>query len=79
MDDDALNLSIRRFLKQFGVSAQRALEQAVARGVAEGKLGGTERLPVRATLTLDGLLDDFHVEGALTLDGGADASAPPQP
>ena len=71
MDDDALNLSIRRFLKQFGVSAQRELERAVQHGLADGALRGDETLPVRATLVLDGLLRDFHVDGTLTL------SAPP--
>ena len=68
MDEDALNLSIRRFLKQFGVSAQRELELAVRRGIAEGRLRGTETLPVRATLMLDGLLSDFHVDAELTLE-----------
>ena len=68
MNDDALNLSIRGFLKQFGVSAQRELEHAVQRGLADGTLKGNERLPVRATLCLDGLLVDFHVDGKLTLE-----------
>ena len=80
MDEDALNLSIRRFLKQFGVSAQRELERAVQNGLANGALRGDEVLPVRATLVLDGLLRDFHVDGALTLagpppDSGADTTA----
>ncbi len=74
MDDDALNLSIRTFLKQFGVSAQRALERAVAHGLETGALRGDELLPVRATLVLDGLLVDFHVDGQLTLAGGAPAA-----
>jgi hypothetical protein len=67
MDDAALNLSIRTFLKQFGVSAQREMEHAVARGLETGVLRGHERVPVRATLTVDGLVVDFHVDGELTL------------
>ena len=67
MDDTALNLSIRTFLKQFGVSAQREMERAVARGLESGALQGHERVPVRATLIVDGLVVDFHVDGELTL------------
>ena len=49
MDDETLNLSIRKFLKMVGVNSQREIEQAVARGVAAGV--GTETLA--ATMTLE--------------------------
>ena len=73
MDEDAFNISIRKFLKNFGVSAQREIESAVKRGLAEGKLRGDEAVPVRATLVVEGLLHDFQIEGTVTLD------APPAP
>ena len=67
MDEDALNLSIRRFLKQFGIAAQREMEQAVRRALADGALRGDETVPVRATLVVEGLVADFHVDGEITL------------
>jgi hypothetical protein len=67
MNEDALNLSIRTFLKHFGVSAQREIEHAVERGLADGSLRGEERLPVRATLVLGDLVRDFHIDGEITL------------
>jgi hypothetical protein len=67
MNEDALNLSIRKFLKHFGVTAQREIEHAVQRGLASGALRGDEELPVRATLTLDGLVSDFHIDATITL------------
>lgn len=67
MNEDALNLSIRKFLKQFGVTAQREIERAVQRALADGTLRGDERIPVRATLTLDGLVRDYHVDAEITL------------
>ena len=67
MNEDAFNLSIRKFLKHFGVTAQREIEQAVDRGLASGTLRGDERLPVRATLVLDGLVSELRIEGELTL------------
>jgi hypothetical protein len=54
MDQDAFNMSIRKFLKHVGVHSQREIESAVERAMAEGKLKGNERLPARMTLTLGG-------------------------
>ena len=67
MDEDAFNLSIRKFLKHFGVTAQREIENAVRKAIEEGKLRGDEEVPVRATLLVDGILRDFHIEGTVTL------------
>ena len=67
MNEDALNISIRQFLKQFGIAAQREMEHAVQRGLADGTLRGAERIPVRATLEVQGLVADFHVDGEITL------------
>lgn len=72
MDEDAFNLSIRKFLKHFGVTAQREIENAVRKAIEEGKLRGDEEVPVRATLLVAGILRDFQIEGTVTL-----AAAPP--
>lgn len=67
MNDEALNLSIRKFLKHFGVTAQREIERAIQRGLAEGTLKGDARIPVRATLRIEGLIADYQVDGEITL------------
>jgi hypothetical protein len=67
MNEDALNISIRKFLKHFGVTAQREMERAVQRGIDDGTLRGDERIPVRATLTVEGLVTEFRIDGELTL------------
>jgi hypothetical protein len=54
MNQDAFNMSIRKFLKRVGVHSQREIEMAVERGMASGKLKGDENLPVMMTLTLGG-------------------------
>ena len=38
MNEDVFNGSIRKFLKTLGVSAQREIEKAVRKALAEGKL-----------------------------------------
>ena len=44
MDEEALNMSVRRFLKTLGVTAQREIEHAVREGVDAGDLRGDEAL-----------------------------------
>ncbi len=55
MDEEALNTSVRKFLKKLGVTAQREIEKAVRDGVASGRLKGSERLPANAVITLGGV------------------------
>ncbi len=68
MNPDVFNLELRKFLKRFGVTAQREIESAVERALASGALRGSEVLPVRATLTIPGVLKEFHVDGEISLE-----------
>jgi hypothetical protein len=67
MDADALNMSIRRFLKHVGVHSQREIEAAVQKGLASGKLKGTERLHATMTLQVNGLELKVNFEDDITL------------
>jgi hypothetical protein len=67
MEDEALNLSIRKFLKLVGVSSQREIEQAVAAAIAGKALAGNENLPVKMTLEIPSLQLKVPFEGAINL------------
>ena len=67
MDPDVFNLELRKFLKRFGVTAQREIEAAVDRAIASGALGGAEVLAVRATLTIPGVLQELEIDGQIAL------------
>lgn len=67
MNQDELNMQVRKFLKQVGVTSQREIEQAVNAALESGKLTGTERLPMRMTLTVDGLDLTHSIDGELKL------------
>ena len=54
MNQDAFNMSIRKFLKHVGVHSQREIEGAVERAIQSGQLKGNEKLPAKMTLTLGG-------------------------
>lgn len=67
MNEEQFNIDIRKFLKHFGVTAQRELEKAVAAGIADGRIKGTETLKARATLELEPFGRLERIEGDITL------------
>lgn len=63
MEADPFNISLRKFLKQVGVTSQRAIEEAVERG----GLRGRGKLTVRAVVTAEGTGLQHVVEGEIDL------------
>jgi Family of unknown function (DUF6494) len=72
VDEEALNLSVRKFLKKLGITAQREIELGVRERLDEGGLEGNERMPARATVTVEGLEREIVVEGEIRLEGKGD-------
>jgi hypothetical protein len=68
MNEETLNLSIRKFLKTVGVNSQREIEKAVAQAIAEGAIAGSESLPARMRLEVPGLTLDVGFEGEIKLE-----------
>ena len=66
MDEDALNMSVRKYLKKLGVTSQREIETAVREQVTKGTLRGDEELDVSATVSVRGL-PDVVVTGTISL------------
>lgn len=67
MDEEAFNMSVRKFLKKLGVTAQREIEIAVREQIDAGDLRGDETLEAEATVTVRGLSREIVVSGAITL------------
>ena len=44
MNEEILNIQIRKFLKKVGVQSQREIEQAVRRSIENNSLAGIEKL-----------------------------------
>ena len=64
MNEDVFNMSVRKFLKKVGVTAQREIETAVRDGARTEKPGGTV-LPAKATFTVGGINLTFDVTGEI--------------
>jgi hypothetical protein len=67
MNEDVFNTSVRKFLKQVGVTSQREIEKSVREAIAGGRLKGSEKLPARMVLTVGGADLSFTVDGELDL------------
>ena len=65
MDQETFNLSIRKFLKMVGVNSQREIKQAVQK--SQGKLGGTDAVPVKMTLEIPALGVKVPFDGEIRL------------
>jgi hypothetical protein len=67
MNEEALNLSIRKFLKMVGVNSQREIEHAVAKAIDAHAISGTESFPARVTLEVAGLKLNVNFDGEIKL------------
>ena len=63
MDEDVFNISVRKFLKEVGVTSQRELEKAVREAIDDGRLNGGEALEATMTLEVGGI-ELVHVVSA---------------
>jgi hypothetical protein len=60
-------MSVRKYLKKLGVTAQREIEGGVREQIAAGALSGDETLEVTATVVVRGLPHDVVVDGRISL------------
>jgi hypothetical protein len=67
VDEEVFNMSVRRFLKELGVTAQREIALAVREQMDGGALQGDETLDATATVTVTGLSRDVVVTGKISL------------
>jgi hypothetical protein len=67
VDEEAFNMSVRKFLKKLGVTAQREIELAVREQLEAGDLRGDETLDATATVTVAGLSREIVVTGQISL------------
>ena len=66
MSDEAFNMSMRKFLKQVGVTSQQEIERAVR------EAGATGKVTVTARITSPEIGLDHVIEGQIETGGGAE-------
>ena len=68
MNEDTLNMEVRRFLKKVGVTSQREIEHAILKAIEEGRLQGSENLDIKMTLELSQLDLKHCIDGNVALE-----------
>jgi hypothetical protein len=68
MNEDTLNMEIRKFLKKVGINSQREIEHAVQNAINDGTLTGSENLAVRMTLEIADLNLKQVLDGTINLE-----------
>ncbi len=68
MNEDVVNMEIRKFLKKVGVTSQREIEKALQDAVAAGKLDGSGPLEAVMTLEIPAIGLMHSVSGKISLE-----------
>jgi hypothetical protein len=67
MNEEALNMSLRKFLKIVGVTSQQEIEKAIRAAVADGRLKGTETIGAQMVLSIGTIGLNHKVDGEIKL------------
>jgi hypothetical protein len=67
MNEEAFNMSLRKFLKVVGVTSQQEMEKAIRAAVADGRLKGDETLSAQMVLTIGKVSLTHKVDGTIEL------------
>ena len=68
MDDEQLNMNIRKYLKKVGVNSQREIENAVRDALANDRINGDEALAVSVTLSIKEIDLSVDIDGEINLN-----------
>ena len=68
MNEDSLNMAIRKFLKKVGITSQRTIEQIIQKALAKGRLQGDETISLKMTLEIPELDVQDCIEGQISLE-----------
>ena len=68
MNEEVLNMQIRRFLKKVGIQSQREIEQAVRRSIENNSLAGIDKLVASVLLEVPEVGIKVSIESDIKLE-----------
>ncbi|MBI4365742.1 MAG: hypothetical protein HY543_02885 [Deltaproteobacteria bacterium] len=68
MNEEALNMSLRKFLKVVGVTSQQEIEKSIRAAVADGRIKGNESLKAQMVLTIGSVGLNHEIDGTIDLE-----------
>ena len=68
MNEEVLNMQIRKFLKKVGIQSQREIEQAVRRSIENNTLAGIDKLVASVLLEVPEVGIKVSIESDIKLE-----------
>jgi ribosomal protein L1 len=68
MNEDTLNMEVRKYLKKVGVTSQREIEHAIQKAIESKMINGAENLEVKMTLNIPAIGLNHSIEGKIALE-----------
>ncbi|MCB1808427.1 MAG: hypothetical protein KDK04_11875 [Candidatus Competibacteraceae bacterium] len=68
MNEDALNMSLRKFLKKVGVTSQREIENAITEALSDGRIENKNAIAATMTLSIPELGLVHEIKDTINLD-----------
>ena len=68
MDEEVLNIQVRKFLKKVGIQSQREIEDAVKDHLKKGTISGAEKLDASMLLEVPEIGLKVPIEGKIEIE-----------
>ena len=68
MNEDKLNLSLRKFLKNVGITSQRKIEEKVRDAISSSKISSSKKIIISAKLLSDDIDLNESIEGEIDIE-----------
>ena len=68
MNEEVLNIQVRKFLKKVGIQSQREIEQAVKDHIKKGSLSGAGKLDASMLLEVPDIGLKVSIEGKIEIE-----------
>ena len=68
MNEENLNMEIRKFLKKVGISSQRVIENHIIKAVEEGSLKTSDEVEIEMKLTLKDQNVDHKISDKIKIE-----------
>lgn len=68
MNEDKLNLSLRKFLKNVGITSQRKIEKKVRDAISSSKISSSKKIIISAKLLSEEIDLNESIEGEIDIE-----------
>ncbi len=67
MDEETLNISLRKFLKNVGINSQRLIEEKVRSAVQSSQISSSQKIKISAKIISKDIALDEQIDGELEI------------